>query len=209
MTTLIFVRHGETAWSRARDFRFRGRRDIPLTELGVNQAQAVGSKLQTEKVSAIYSSPLMRARDTAKEIAKFHNIQVVAHPGFIDLNFGTWQGEQHRKLQEEQPELYNRWLDQPHTMEFPDGETLTDVRRRIEDALTDLVTRHENETIVIATHGAVLRVLLCFLHNVGNENYWKFTIDNCALIIVKFEHGKYSIIEENDNEHLIGLEFNK
>ena len=206
MTTLIFVRHGETAWSRTRDFRFRGRRDIPLTEQGVKQAQAAGARLQDENISTIYSSPLRRARDTANEIARFRNIQVKDHSGFIDLNFGNWQGEQHNKLQEEHPELYDRWLNKPHTMEFPEGETLAVVRKRIEDALTDLVTRHENETIVIATHGAVLRVLLCFLHDVGNEHYWKFTIDNCAFIIVKFEHGKYSIIAENDNKHLIGLD---
>ena len=205
MTTLIFIRHGETPWSRTLMFKFRGRIDIPLTELGILQAKAVGLRLQNENISTIYSSPLLRAHASAEEIAKVHNLQVIDHNGFIDLDFGTWQGELHSELQRTQPELYTRWLNAPHTVTFPKGETLSSVRERVEHALAKLVTQHKDETIAISTHGAVLRVIFCFLHDVGLENYWKFGMDNCALSIAKFEDNKYSILAENDNEHLIEL----
>ncbi len=202
MSTLIFVRHGETPWSRSQEFRFRGRIDIPLTERGELQAKAVAEHLKDKRLTAIYTSPLKRARDTAIEIAKFHNLPVINHQGFIDLNFGTWEGVLHEELKRVQPKKYNRWLNEPHTMDFADGESLDIVRNRIEDAIAELVNKHENETIVIATHGAVLRVILCFLHNVGNENYWKYNMDNCAITTVSYEDGKYSILTENENDHL-------
>jgi broad specificity phosphatase PhoE len=205
MTILIFIRHGETAWSRSKEFRFRGRVDIPLTDHGILQARATGRRLQNEKIAQVYASPLKRAKDTASEIARMHNLQVLDHPGFIDLNFGTWQGELHEKLKIEQGELYDQWLSSPGTMVFPKGEALVNVRERIESACSDLVTKHPNDTIVIVTHGAVLRVILCFLKGIGNEHYWDFFMDNCALLIAKFENGYYSILAENDNEHLLEL----
>lgn len=203
MTILIFIRHGETAWSRSKEFRFRGRIDIPLTNHGILQAKATGRRLQDEKITKVYTSPLKRAKDTASEIARMHNLEVLDHPGFIDLNFGTWQGELHKKLKKEQGELYNQWLSSPETVVFPKGEALVNVRERIESACNDLVTKYLNETIVIVTHGAVLRVILCFLKGIGNEHYWEYKIDNCALLIAKFENGNYSILTENDNEHLL------
>ena len=202
MTKIIFVRHGETEWSRNREFRFRGRLDIPLTDHGKHQAQLTGQRLKNEEITQVYSSPLKRAKDTATEIAVMHNLPVISHLGFIDLNFGTWQGELHEKIRTEHPELYNQWLTAPHTMEFPVGETLESVRERIEKALEELVTKHGGETVVVVTHGAVLRVIYCFLKNVGNEHYWDLKMDNCGLLIVEYENGEFKILAENDNEHL-------
>jgi len=205
MTILIFVRHGETDWSRTTEHRFRGRIDIPLNAKGVQQAKAVSRRLANEDISVIYSSPFKRAWNTAKEIAELHNLPVTSHQGFIDLNFGDWQEQLHSELAKTEPELYNRWLNEPHTMTFPNGESLAAVRERIEHAIPELVIKHENETIVITTHGAVLRVIHCLLHHVGNDNYWKFNMDNCAITIARSEHGKYSILAENDNSHLSKL----
>jgi broad specificity phosphatase PhoE len=205
MTVLIFARHGETSWSSNQDHRFRGRLDIPLTKVGILQAKAVGNRLKTERINAIYSSPLKRAKNTAIEIANFHGLPVIEHDGFIDLDFGTWQGMQHEKLRSEQCELYTRWETAPHTMIFPDGETLDNVRVRIEQAISGLVSHHPNDSIVIITHGAVLRVALCYFHKVGNDKYWHYKIDNCSLLIVKHDNGKFFIIAENDNEHLSNL----
>ena len=205
MTRIIFVRHGETTWSKTREHRFRGRIDIPLNDTGVLQAKAVGKHLEGENVATIYSSPLKRARDTAAEIAKLHELPVRDLKGFIDLHFGDWQGELHETMQAKYPELYQRWKTAPSTMTFPGGETLQDVRDRIKKTLAELVKTHENDTIVVVTHGAVLRVLLSYLHNESDDLNYKHNMANCGISIIKFENVRHTIEVENYKEHLSDL----
>ena len=101
MLELILVRHGETIWSRTQQHTFRGRFDIPLNDLGVKQAKAVGMLLRDKEIYQIYSSPLIRAVDTANEIARFHGLEVQIHDGFIDLDFGDWQGKLHEDVKKQ------------------------------------------------------------------------------------------------------------
>ncbi len=173
-----------------------------MNETGIEQARQVGEHLKCETIRAIYSSPLKRAYDTASKIAKFHDMPVNAHDDLIDLDFGDWQGRLHKELEEEYPELYHHWLTSPHTMRFPHGETLSSMRRRVERSLKELGSRYGQDTIVIVTHGVVLRVILCILHNVENDKYFEFDMDNCAITIAEFNAGKYSIIVENDTRHI-------
>jgi broad specificity phosphatase PhoE len=205
MLDLIFVRHGETIWSRTQQHTFRGRLDIPLNEMGVKQAIAVGRLLREKEIHHIYSSPLKRALDTAEEIAKLQKLKVQIHEGFIDLNFGDWQGKLHEDIKKQYPELYNQWLTKPHTITFPSGENLEIVRKRIESAINELIMKHESKSIVITTHGAVLRVILCYLHGVGNDHYWEYSMDNCAITIARFDGKKTEILVENENGHLMNL----
>jgi broad specificity phosphatase PhoE len=202
MTTLIFVRHGETAWSKDRDFRFRGRIDVPLNTFGLQQAKATGARLKDENITSVYSSPLSRARATAAEIAKPHDLPVLDHTGFIDLNFGSFQGALHQELRKTEPEMYSKWQLAPHKLIFPGGESLEIVRKRVEEAISDIINRHKNETVVISTHGAVLRIILCILHGVDNDAYWSFNIDNCAFVVAKYENNGFTILAENENTHL-------
>ncbi len=202
MAELIFVRHGETIWSRTQQHTFRGRIDIPLNERGIQQARSVGQLLKDKNIQYIYSSPLKRALDTAKEITRFHKLKIRIHEGFIDLDFGDWQGKLHEDIKRQYPEHYQKWLVEPHKMKFPNGENLDIVRSRIESAIKELYSQHKSGSIVITTHGAVLRVILCYLHGVGNDRYWDFSMDNCAVTIAEFDGNEFKIVVENENKHL-------
>ncbi len=202
MSYLIFIRHGETSWSKTKEHRVRGRLDIPLTAHGLAQAKAAGLRLKTEPIAAIYSSPLKRAFDTAVEIAKLHELPVLMHDGFNDLNFGDWQGLTHEYINIHFSDLYQKWQTDPDDFQFPNGENLHIVNKRIQTSIKELVSKYENDMIVICTHGAVLRVILCYLHGVGVENYWQYRMDNCAFTISEFNNGNFTIIAENDNKHL-------
>lgn len=203
MIELIFIRHGETDWSRSQNHSFRGRIDIPLNGNGINQAKTVGSRLKNENIAQIFSSPLKRAYDTAIEIAKLQGLPVNNHQGFIDLDFGDWQGQLHSEVKREFPKLFFKWHHAPHNMKFPNGESLDKVYCRIKKAITNLINNHEDEKLVIVTHGAVLRVVLCYLHGVGIEKYWQFTMENCAITRVRYLNSKFEIFAENDNQHLL------
>jgi broad specificity phosphatase PhoE len=202
MTIIFLVRHAETEWSKSRSHRFRGRADIPLNEKGIQQAKALGKQLSQHPISAIYSSPLIRALDTAKEIARFHELPVQDYYDFIDLDFGTWEGRLHAEIASEQPKLYENWKSGPSDFRFPEGESLDELRSRIGKALIKLTKLHYNDSIVISTHGAVLRIALCFISNADNSESWNFNMDNCAFTKIIYLHGKFSIDDFNNNTHL-------
>ena len=206
MLTLILVRHGETDWRKSKKHTFRGQLDIPLNPTGITQAQSVGEILKKEKIDLVFSSPLIRAHDTAVEIAKLQNLDVIDHLGFTDLDFGDWQGINYQEISASFPKLYQKWRTVPHTIEFPNGESLKVVRTRIENALTELATKYDNEnsnkSMVIVSHGAVLRVMMCYINNVGLANTWRYSIANCAYTKVELRFGKFNVIIENEIGHL-------
>ena len=89
-TSIILVRHGQTAWNVAQVFR--GRIDIGLDETGLKQAELLGKYLSRHSLEAVYSSPLKRAVQTAEAIAHHHSLAVETSPGINDIDFGEWQG---------------------------------------------------------------------------------------------------------------------
>ena len=87
-------------------------------------------------------------------------------------------------------------------MVFPHGETLQAVYDRISEAITNLIEKHNDETIVIVSHGVVLRVILCYINQVSIEKFWNFNVDNCTITKIRYEKGKFTIEMMNDTKHL-------
>ena len=108
MTKIILIRHGETDWNREQVFR--GRIDVALNEVGLTQARAVQDSLKDTEIDGIYSSPLSRAFATASIVGENRNAAVRVEEGFIDIDFGAWQGLSHREVKEEYKDLYETWL---------------------------------------------------------------------------------------------------
>ena len=104
MTEIILVRHGQTAWNATEVFR--GRLDIGLDETGLRQAEMLGTYLRHRRTEAVYSSPLLRARQTAEAVVRHHPLEVLVHPGLTDMDFGGWQGLSHDEVKRRFPETY-------------------------------------------------------------------------------------------------------
>jgi broad specificity phosphatase PhoE len=173
--------------------------------MGKLQAEAVGKRLKDDNIRYIYSSPLKRAYDTAAEIARFHGLPVVKNDGFIDMDFGEWQGKLHEDIKKQFPKLYSDWQISPDSLTFPDGDNLERMRVRIRSAIDELIEKHQNDKIVVVTHGAVLRVIMCIVNNEGVDKYWQFDMDNCAITTIECSNGLYSILRENENNHVQDL----
>jgi len=140
MTRIILVRHGQTEWNRV--VRFRGIIDVPLNDTGLAQARAVGRRLASSPISAVYSSPLSRAYQTAEAIAKPHGLTVVPHEGLRDMNFGDWGGLTPEEAEGMSPDLLPRWYTEPHLIRPPKGGTLGELRERAVPFVQDIVARH-------------------------------------------------------------------
>ena len=130
MTELIFIRHGETDWNRAR--RFQGCIDIALNATGLEQARHTADRLQDHRLAAVYSSHLGRARETARPIAEALGLAVAIEPELRERSYGAFEGQTHDELLRNHPEAYQRWRDRVPDYELPGGgESLVALRARV------------------------------------------------------------------------------
>jgi len=181
MARIILVRHGETDWNKQEIFR--GRMDVNLNQNGIKQAEAIGEELKERKLDVVYSSPLSRAQLTAKIIADYHNLEVNVEQGFVDLNYGKWQGISHEDVKAQYPELYALWQKQPHLVKFPAGECLDDVRHRTINTLEKIISKHNSDTVAIVAHRVVNKVMLCAVLGLETSHFWLIRQDTCCINI--------------------------
>jgi broad specificity phosphatase PhoE len=203
MTRIILVRHGQTPWNK--DKIFRGSRDIPLNDTGREEARLAGEWLKGETIHAAYCSPLSRARDTGEAIAKHHGLQVADLPGLTDLKYGDWEGLPLTEVKVKYADLYRRWETAPHTVRFPNGETLDEVKARALAAVAAVVQRHPEQTVLLAAHRAVNKVLIAALIGLDNSNFWRIGQDTTAINCFNVVNGTWHIMLLNDTCHLRGL----
>jgi len=201
---LIVVRHGETDWSR--DGRYAGCHDVPLNALGVRQCEAVADALAGTSISAVYASPLERARTSAEIIAKPHHLPVTIEPAFREMSFGEWEGCLRTDVADRFPELYGVWWNTPQLARLPGAETLDDVSRRVHDALDVLRARHDGEQVILATHGVVIRLLVLRALGLGPERLWSLEASPAGITELEFEADWATVHRMNTVVHLDGIE---
>jgi broad specificity phosphatase PhoE len=200
LTRLILVRHGRTEWNRVE--RFRGRADIKLDEVGIKQVEAAAARIADWQVSAVYSSPLRRALTTAEILAYPFNLEVKLLPGIIDIDYGEWQGLSPEEAAAKDGGLYSKWLESPHKVKFPGGESLTAVRERAASAVDDLIAQHSKETVVLVSHKVVCQILILSLLGLDNSHFWQITQDVCAINVFEIRGGIPSALSLNDTCHV-------
>jgi len=203
LTRLVVVRHGRTEWNRVE--RFRGRADIQLDEVGIRQAEAAAARIAEWQVSAIYSSPLNRALSTAEILARPFSLEVKLLPGIIDIDYGEWRGLSPEEATAKYGDLYSTWLNSPHQVKFPAGESLAEVRERAASAVGDLIAQHPKETIVLVSHKVVCQILILSLLGLDNSHFWEITQDVCAVNLFEVRGGVSSALSLNDTCHLKSL----
>jgi broad specificity phosphatase PhoE len=200
MTSVYLVRHGQTAWNR--EEIFRGRADIPLDETGLKQAELVGQYFKGMEIQAIYSSSLSRAWQTAQKVAQFHDLKVQPLQGIIDMSFGNWEGRPHQEIRESDKETYRQWVETPHLVRLPGGESLDDVRVRAMAALEEVIRKNPGKTLALVSHRVICKVLICAILGLDNSHFWQITQDTTAINLIQYRKGKYVLSLMNETCHL-------
>jgi len=203
MGELILARHGETAWNVEKVFR--GRADVNLDEVGIRQAELLGKYLSNWELEAIHSSPLRRALDTADSIARYQKIGVHIAEGLIDFDYGEWQSLPEQEVKRLYPAILNEWHNNPHKVEMPDGESLEDVKRRAVELVSDVLSRHQGNVLLVS-HRVVLKVLVCYLLGLDNSHFWNISQDVCGITIFNYLDGRFVLTRHNDTSHLRELQ---
>ncbi len=207
MTSIYLVRHGQTAWNR--EEIFRGRTDVPLNETGVKQAELAGQYFKGMEIHGIYSSPLARAWETAQKIAQFQNLKVDPLEGILDMSFGNWEGHAHQEIREMDGETYRQWVESPHLVKLPGGESLDDVRGRAMGTLEEVIRKHQRETLILVSHRVICKVLICAILGLDNSHFWQIAQDTTAINLIQYKNGKYILSLMNETCHLKALKEEK
>lgn len=203
MTRIIIVRHGQTKWNVGQIFR--GRVDVPLNKTGKKQVQSLAAALSPYKISAIYCSPLSRARETAEIVAKTHRLEPKISNLLLDISYGKWQGLSHKEVVKKWPKVYKLWHEAPHKIKFPEGESLAEVRKRVEKFLDKVVSEHRGKTVVAISHRVAIKVLLCAALGLDNSYFGKFKQNTASFSILECENGTFSLTCFNEICHLKGV----
>ena len=201
MTRIILVRHGETEWNRVE--RFRGRANVPLNQVGLNQAKITGKRIAAEwKPQAVYSSPLSRAVRTAEVIAMCLDLPVQVHHGITDIDYGRWEGMTPDEVRKHWPRVMDDWYNSPGCARIPHGETLNDVHIRAMEAVREIVGDHEWETVVVVGHTVVNRVILLNVLELSHDRFWRLGQDTCAINCFEADGDDFTLVSLNDTFHL-------
>lgn len=175
-TTIDLIRHGEPVGGS----RYRGGGvDDPLSENGWAQMRAaVGDHCPWQ---AIYTSPLVRCRAFAAELAARHGVPLRVDERLREIGYGEWEGRAHAEVQAEDPGLRKRlWLD-PVVFMPPGAESLESARARMTGAWEDILDRHPGEQVLVVAHAGVIRMLLSQMLGMPLERLFSFSVSYAAL----------------------------
>ena len=177
--TICLIRHGETDWNSAR--RIQGQIDVPLNETGIRQAEAMAIHAARHRFSALYSSDLARASDTAGRLAARLGLEVRVAPQLRERHFGILQGLTSAEAASRHPRAEACHAGRDPDCDFECGESLKAFAARVEAALGDLAESHPGQTLAVVSHAGVLDV--AYRKATGRTLRAKrdFPIPNCAL----------------------------
>jgi broad specificity phosphatase PhoE len=183
-TWIYLARHGEVL--HAAEGRFFGHTDIALSPVGRAQAAALGERLGAEPIEAVYASDLQRARESAAPLAAARGTDVVALPPLREMAMGRWEGLTFAEIQAREPELCARWLADPFSMPFPEGEGVAELRARAVPALRGVIERHAGRHVAVVAHGGTNRVLLAEALGLPLGNVFRLAQDYAAWSLIEY-----------------------
>ena len=185
-TTLYFVRHGQTDWNV--QGKLQGHADIPLNDAGRMEAAGLSKKICAINFDLCFSSDLQRAIETAQILTATRPLAIKLIPALRERNFGLWEGRLFSELLE-----YEK-RGQP----FPEIETDEEIQKRTSSLLDEIVNNYPGATILVVTHGGVIRSLLAHLLNIDSSSIRSIQMKTMATLQLVASNGKYEIHDMTD-----------
>jgi len=199
--TIYIVRHGQTEWNLLGKTQGHGNSD--LTPKGIEQAELLADSMTKYPIDYIYSSDLGRAYQTAEIIGNKLNIEVEKTEALREMNFGTWEGRIIKDIIEEDPELYKMWRNEPHLAKIPQGETLSQIKKRTDAFIKEINEKYDGKHIVLVTHSLCARIMLLSFLDSDVKNIYRINQANTALNIIELRDYGPVVMKMNDTTHII------
>jgi len=181
---IYLVRHGQTDWNLA--MRFQGKENIPLNETGRNQARLLSQRLSKEELTAVYSSPLLRARETAEIIAGRHGLTPHLVEGMREICFGCWEGKRYSEMSKKEQNEVDRWLLDPENSNISGGETFKHFKERIFQSYKELLIVNQRD-FVLVTHAGAIKVLVADILGLPFSRIAGLKLSLCSLSVILYD----------------------
>jgi len=187
-TTIVLVRHGETDWNR--EHRFQGHADVPLNEDGRAQVTELAEKLAGQRFAAAYTSPLLRAAESAQILGSRLGLAVHSSDVLGEVDVGSWSGLTVREVEDRFPEGFRRWIDWK-VEGWDDGEQYDAFSRRVIGGLLEIAARHPGGQVLAVTHGGPIRTALAASLGVPPAELpgRNTVLGNCAVVRIAVQDG--------------------
>ena len=186
MTRLIVVRHGESEANRKEIFA--GHTDAELTDFGRLQAEKLSGYLKNYEIDRIYSSDLKRAYNTAYPTAKVKGIEIEKNENLREIFAGKWEGEKFEYIYNNYNESFLMWLNDIGKAICDEGESVVQLKNRIENEIKKIVRENEGKTVMVVSHGTPIRSLSCIWNDVDICDMQKVRwVPNASVSIAEYE----------------------
>ncbi len=202
MPTLYLIRHGETEWNRIG--RLQGQADVPLSDRGRRQAEALRPRLAALGIAGLYASDLSRARETAEVILPDLPPQFDTRLREIDV--GDLAGTSRGDWGQVDPDWLESWRRDRQNTAFPGGESSAAMQQRTLACLAEIISRHPGEKIAVVTHGGPMKAVVCAALGLSILERDHFRIDNTGITAIHWEGEEHTLLFLNDIAHLAYLE---
>ena len=197
---LILVRHGQTDWNR--DNRVQGHTDIGLNERGKEQAKCLAAQLKEEAVTAIYSSSLRRARETASAIAEFHQVPVQVEPDLAELDVGEMDGLTFEQMRSRYGDILREWMRDAGPVKMPKGESLEELQERAWAAIQRILQKHPEGTVIVVSHNFAIVTIICRAIALALCDFRRLGLSVASISVLDFTEQGARLVLLNDTCHL-------
>ncbi len=177
--TIYLLRHGHTPLTGT----YIGSTNSPLSEKGVDQIKSLKNCDDLKSVTNIIASPLLRCKQTVDNLDL--SIATRYEKSLKEIDFGRWEAKTFKDISESDPELVDSWLKKPEEFTFPDGESVAQFKKRVEQAF-HIITSLEDTRILVVAHGGMIRYLICRFLGLNYEKFNSFKMDVASYAEIEY-----------------------
>jgi broad specificity phosphatase PhoE len=198
MGNILLIRHGETDWNK--DRRIMGREPVGLNENGRHQSKQLQEALSDLDVEAVYSSPVLRAMETAEFLCQGRALAPIPDDRLLEVNYGQWVGKTFMEVRAMPG--YIPYMQRLETPVAPGGETLYQVRDRAMGFLNHVSELHLDGNILVVSHADWIKCVFMQLLGIPFEKIWGFRVDNTAVALLETEERGFRVLTFNHGADL-------
>lgn len=189
---IIFLRHGQAENNTKRILAGRTE-GVPLTKIGIEQAEQIGKYLKPIDISAIYSSPIERANNTAKIVAESNSIDYKLDERLIELDMGKFTRMPYDEIFAKHGNVFLKFYSNDPIISEYDVETFPHVQKRVMDMLDYIIKKHDQQNVILVTHMDPIKSVIAKVMDLKPLSLFELIIANCSLTIIKHHDEKLSL----------------
>jgi probable phosphoglycerate mutase len=189
---IIFLRHGQATNNTERILSGRTP-GVPLTDVGIKQAEQTAELLENMNISAIYSSPIQRAKHTAEIVGKHNSIDVTIDDRLIELDMGKFTGVSYDEIFTSHGNIFMKFYNDELEIAHNGVETFADVKKRVLGIVNHVIEKHPDENVVLVTHMDPIKAMLSTIIDLSPTNLFELIIANASLNIFREQDRKFSL----------------